>query len=184
MTPFPRQPGTAVLPMWSTMTRGSRCSMACLRSWAISGARGSYSPKIATVSSYVPISSIYVRTFSTLVFRQQVLLDFSERVARKLLDQNELARDFEGRKFFAAAGFEIGGIERAGGDDIGDRNFATNTIGRSGDGGLGDTLLLFQKLFDLPGINVEAAGDDEIAFAAAQRVVAIGRADGEIARAE
>ena len=44
--------------------------------------------------------------------------------------------------------------------------------------------MLGQKLFDLARVDVEAAGDDEVALAAAKRVISIRRDRSEIAGAE
>ena len=70
------------------------------------------------------------------------------------------------------------------GDEIRNRDFAAHAVRRGCDRGFGNALLLFQKFLDLPGINIEAAGNNQIALAAAQRVVAIGRASGQIAGAK
>src|SRR5579864_113665 len=113
-----------------------------------------------------------------------MLLDFSEGVAREFVNDDEGAGNLEGCQFCAAAGREFGRIEGPRGDDVSDGDFTANAIGRRSDGGLGDALLLFEELFDLARIDVEAAGDDEIALTAAQRVVAVGGADREIAGAE
>src|ERR1700676_5100240 len=102
-----------------------------------------------------------------------MLLYFSERVARELFDDDEGSRDFERGELFAAAGFQIGRIDGAGGNDIGHGDFATDTVGRGGGGRLRDAILLLEKLLDLARIDVESTGNDEIAFAAAQRVVAV-----------
>src|ERR1700733_12389646 len=44
--------------------------------------------------------------------------------------------------------------------------------------------LLFQKLLDLPWINVEPARYDQVALSATERVIAIGGAGGEVAGSE
>src|SRR5579864_7142787 len=147
MTPFPRQPGTAVLPMCSTTTRGSRCWMASIRSCATWGARGSYSAKAAGPCSYLPTSNIFV-------FRQQMLLDFSKSISGQLFDDDKRSWNLEGCELRAAAGFEIGGVHWPASDDVCYGHFPTDTIGRGGDGRFRHAVLLFQELFDLARIDV------------------------------
>ena len=48
-------------------------------------------------------------------------------------------------------------------DDVGDRHFAADLVRHAGDGGFGDFFLLEKKLFDLARIDIEAAGDDQVA---------------------
>lgn len=99
-----------------------------------------------------------------------MLLHLPERVPGKLVDQNELARDLERCEFLPATGLEVSGGDGPGGYDVSHRHFATDAIGRGGDSGFCNAILLFEKFFDLAWIDVKAAGDDEIAFAAAQCV--------------
>ncbi len=104
---------------------------------------------------------------SYIVLRQQVLLHFAERVARQLIHQDEGARHFERCQLLAADGFQVGRIDRARHHHVGHGNFATHAIGRRCNRGFGNALLFLQELFDLPGIDVEAAGDDQVALTAA-----------------
>jgi len=86
-----------------------------------------------------------------------MLLDFAERVARQLVDNDEGTRDFEGREFFPAPGFQIRRIDVARCHHIRDRDFAPHAIGRGRHRSLGHAVLLLEELLDLPGIDVEAA---------------------------
>src|SRR5437899_9392400 len=65
-----------------------------------------------------------------------------------------------------------------------DWDLAASTVRYSYYGGFRNAGLLFQELLDLAGIDVEAAGDDQVALAALQRVVAILRTYCHVAGAE
>ena len=101
-----------------------------------------------------------------------------------LSSDNESARHFEGCQFFPAAGGKRFGSDRHSQHHEGDRHLATKAIGAADHGGFGHLRLFQQKLLDLARIDVEAAGDDEVALAAAKRVVAVGRKGGQVAGAE
>src|SRR3984957_10083666 len=113
-----------------------------------------------------------------------MLLNFAERVARQLVHQNERAGHFEGRQLLAANGFEISRIDIARYYHVGHGYFATHAIGRGCYRCLSDTVLLLEEFFDLPGIDVKTAGNNKIALAAAQSIVAVVGARSDVARAE
>ena len=53
------------------------------------------------------------------------------------------------------------------------RHFAAHPVLTRHHGGFGNRRVLLQKLLDLSGINVEAARNNQIAFAPAQRVISV-----------
>ena len=69
-------------------------------------------------------------------------------------------------------------------DYISHGNFAAHSIGRGSHRGFGHAVLLLEELLDLSRIDVEAAGDNQVALASAQGVIAVGRARGDVAGAE
>ena len=81
-------------------------------------------------------------------------------------------------------GFHGNGFERrciaisAARHDVRHGYFAATMIRLAGNRCFRDLGLLHQELFDLARINIEAAGDDEVAAAAAQRVIAVWRSLG------
>ena len=62
---------------------------------------------------------------------------------------------------------------------IGHRDFAAHSVGKPDYRGFGDFGLLLKELLDLARIYVEASRNDQIALAAAQRKVPVGRARGQ-----
>ena len=113
-----------------------------------------------------------------------MLLDFAHGVTGEGIDNLERARDFEGGQLIAAASGEFGGIDGAVADDVSHGNFAAHGIAHTHDSGFGNFLLLLQELLDLTRIDIETARNDEIAFAAGECVIAVGRTFGEIAGTE
>ena len=69
---------------------------------------------------------------------------------------------------------KIARIDAARCDHIGHGDFAAHAIGRGCHRGFRDAVLLLEELLDLARIDVEAAGDDQVALAAAQGVIAVG----------
>lgn len=111
-----------------------------------------------------------------------MLLRLPQRRSGNRFDTHEPPRHFERRQLFAADGFERGGVEVA--DDVCHRYFAAHRVGHPADGGFAHTGLFEQELFDLARVDIETAGDDEVTLVAAQCVVAVGGAGGQIAGVE
>src|SRR6185312_5514056 len=63
-------------------------------------------------------------------------------------------------------------------------DLSADAIGRGNYRGFGDFRLFLQEFFDFARINVEAAGDNQVAFAAGERVIAVFGARGEVSGAE
>src|SRR3954468_18229924 len=84
----------------------------------------------------------------------------------------------------AAGALEHVGFPRTGGDNIGDRHLAANVVGDGRDGRFGDTGLLAQKLLDFARVDVEPAGNNQIAQAGLQREVSVRRPDADVAGSE
>src|SRR5579863_281686 len=105
---------------------------------------------------------------------QKMFLHFPQRVARQLFDNLEPARDLERSQVLAAAGFE--GIVVASllpQNNVGHRNLAASAVGFAHHRCFRYLGLLAQELLDLARVDVEPAGYDQVAAAAAERVVAI-----------
>jgi hypothetical protein len=66
-------------------------------------------------------------------------------------------------------------IEIGSHDEVGCRDFASRAVRDADDGGFGDARLLLKELLYLARIDVEAAGDDQVALAALERIVAVVR---------
>src|SRR5262245_55045713 len=113
-----------------------------------------------------------------------MLLDLAERRARKRVDAHEGAWNLERRELRATGLLELGRAQRVVGDDVGDGDLAAHIVGQTDDRRLADPWILEQQLFDLARIDVEAATDDEITPTTAERVVAVGCADAEVAGLE
>src|SRR5229473_2550642 len=113
-----------------------------------------------------------------------MLLHLSQRIAWKFIHDDELARHFECRQLFAATAFEVRCVDLPQDNYVGYRNFSTYGVGRCGYSRFRNLFLLLKKLLDLSRINIEAAGDDQVAPASAQRVVTIGRTYRQVASAE
>src|SRR5258706_2303603 len=113
-----------------------------------------------------------------------MLLDLPQRGPGNRFDSLEGPRDFEAGQLFAAGLLQRSGVEAGLRHDEGDGHFAADVVGHAGDGGFVDAGLFEQELFDLAGIDVEPARDDEVGLAAEERDVAIRRLGGEIAGAE
>src|SRR5207249_9960373 len=104
----------------------------------------------------------------------------AERRAGKGIEPAKGTGNLERRQLLPAQGFELGRVQRRVGDDVRDRNFAADFVRCAHHGGFAHPGILEQKLLDLSWIDVESAGDDQIAAASAKGVVAIRRANAEI----
>src|SRR5882724_2769730 len=114
-----------------------------------------------------------------------MFLNLAQRVARQLLDGFKPSRNFEGSEFFAAAHFERTGIAAAVFPHyVRHRNLTTHAVGLRHYRSFLHLRLLHQEFLDLPGIDVETAGYDEIALAAAKRDVSVRRERSNVAGLE
>ena len=95
----------------------------------------------------------------------------------------ECSRHFEGGHVSAATFLKESCIDAGSwfGDEKSDRDFTFCRVRRADDGGPGHTRLLTEEFFDFPGVDVEAASDDQLRPTALQCVVAIVGTDGKIA---
>src|SRR5215471_16625173 len=100
-----------------------------------------------------------------------MLLDLAECRTGERVDAHESARNLERRQLRATGLLELGRAQRIVGNDVGDGNLSSYVVGHTNDGRLANPRVLQQQLFDLARIDVEAAADDEISAAAAERVV-------------
>jgi hypothetical protein len=104
-----------------------------------------------------------------------MLLDLAQRVAWQFIDNLKAARNFEGGQVLTADGVQSACVNRSiTQDQKGYRDLASHGVSLGSDGGFGNARLFHQELLDLAWVNVEAAGDDEIAASAAERVIAFG----------
>lgn len=90
-----------------------------------------------------------------------MLLHFAQRSPRDRVDSHETPRHFERREILAAEPPQIAGVELS--DDERDRHFAAQLVRDAHDRGFLDALLFDEKLLDLAGIDIESAGDDQVA---------------------
>src|SRR5689334_2210648 len=102
---------------------------------------------------------------------QQMFLNLAQGVARQARHHSNFTWHFEGRQLFAAALLQHGGIHGGFQDHAGNRNFAAYLVGHADHRGFRDFLLLLQEFLDFARVNVEPAGDDQIALTARKRVV-------------
>src|ERR1043166_2113372 len=117
-------------------------------------------------------------------FGQKVLLNLPQRRSRQCFYENEPSRNFEARELIPTHLFELRHLQPVLGDDVRDGYFPPHRIGEPDHGCFAHLRVLEQQLFDLPRIDVESAGDDEIALPPAQRVVAVLRTDSDVAGLE
>src|SRR5262252_4500484 len=108
-------------------------------------------------------------------FRQQVLLDLSQRGARKFLQGNELSGHLERCQFLAATFFHRGGLKLPASDYVSYRHFAPDPVRYADNRRFGHPFLLLKELFNFARIDVEPAGDDQVAAPSEESVVAVGR---------
>src|SRR5665213_1359020 len=113
-----------------------------------------------------------------------MLLYLAEGGSRERVHTDERARNLERRQLGSTHRLDGVRIDRILGDDIGDWNLAAEIVRHADHGSLQHAGILYQRLFDLARIDVEAAGDDQVAAASAQGVVAVGRPDCQIAGAK
>src|ERR1039457_6451432 len=113
-----------------------------------------------------------------------MLLHLAESIAGYPVHPHKGPRQFEGGQVSTAARFQRGWIEVAAGHDPGHGDLTFESVRYPRHGGFGHLRLFHEELFEFPRIDVEASADDEIAAPPAQRVVAVGRKDGEIPGAE
>jgi hypothetical protein len=111
-----------------------------------------------------------------------MFLHFPERGARERVYGDESAWNFERGELRSADGFERYRFALA--DNICNRHFAAHAVRHPDHRCLRHTGLLEQELLDLTRVNIESAGNDEVATAALQRVVAVGRAGADVAGLE
>src|SRR5882757_5234000 len=114
-----------------------------------------------------------------------MFLNLAQRIARQLLDGFKPTRDFEGSQLLAATHFERAGIAAPVFPNyIRHRDLATHAVGLRHHRRFLHFRLLHQEFLDLPGIDVETAGYDEVALAAAKRDVSVCRERSNVAGLE
>src|SRR5689334_6795654 len=102
-----------------------------------------------------------------------MFLYFSQRGPWQPVDRNERSRYFERGEYGPAPCFEGSRIESSIADHVRHGNFTPYFVRQRRDGRFAYLFLLQKKLLDLARVDIKSPGDDQVAAAALQRVIAV-----------